>query len=188
MNQSKTTLFQWALLFTVALTVILLDQLTKWIVVNNLSLYETYAPIPAFERFFHFTFVRNTGAAFGLFSFAGNVFMVVAVIASGVIIYYYRQVEGKSLGAWLMRLAMGMQMGGALGNALDRVTRGYVVDFIHVFYEPYFDYPVFNIADCGVVIGVLMLIFLLWQEDKKRKQAEAPPESDLVMPEEDQRI
>lgn len=182
----KTTPLQWAVLFLTVLTTITLDQITKLIVVRNLELYERVVPIPALERVFNFTYTRNTGAAFGLFSSASNVFMVIAFIASIVIIYYYRQVEGQTLSAWLMRIAMGMQMGGALGNALDRVTRGYVVDFIHVFYEPYFDYPVFNIADSAVVIGVLTLIFLLWQEDRKKKQAENPPVESSVLPAEDQ--
>ncbi|MFP4321521.1 MAG: signal peptidase II [Anaerolineales bacterium] len=170
----------WLLLAGVVAVTLILDQITKAAVVANLSLYEDWTPIPALAEFFQITYTRNTGAAFGLFPTASNVFLVVAVIASGVIIYYYRQIRGN---AWLLRIGMGMMMGGALGNALDRITRGYVVDFLHVFYEPIgFNYPVFNLADSGIVIGVFLLILLLGRhievDDKEENAAtdsEAPP-------------
>lgn len=178
----------WAFLIGTALLVIIIDQISKAIIIANLELYENWIPIPALARVFEITHTRNTGAAFGMFKSASNIFLIVALIASGVILYYYRQIKG---GAWLIRFSMGMQMGGAIGNALDRVTRGYVVDFIHVFYEPHFDYPVFNVADSCIVIGVMLLVFLLWREDRKEKKeaAKTPPlEENLLVPEEEQRI
>jgi signal peptidase II len=170
-QSAQTTLAQWALLFGTAGLLLLLDQLTKAWVVANFTLYERQVPIPFLADVFNFTYTQNTGAAFGLFSSASNTFLVIACIATGVIIYYYRKIEGRAL---LLRLAMGFQMGGALGNAIDRVTRGFVVDFLHVFYEPLgFDYPIFNVADAAIVIGVLTLVIILWRTEEKKP--EAPP-------------
>lgn len=155
---------------------ILLDQLTKSWIVANFSLYETRTPIPALKEVFNMTYTQNTGAAFGMFQSAGNFFLIVAVVATVVIFYYYRQIRGS---AWLMRGAMGLQLGGALGNAFDRITRGYVVDFLHVFYDPLgFDYPIFNLADSSIVIGVVVLVILIWlEDDPTQAKTDNPPES-----------
>lgn len=170
----KTTPAQWALLFGTAAFLLLIDQLTKAWVVANFTLYERKVPIPFLKDVFDFTYTQNTGAAFGLFSSASNIFLVIAVIASSVIIYYYRQVEGQAL---ILRIAMGLQMGGALGNAIDRVTRGFVVDFLHVYYEPFgFDYPIFNVADAAVVIGVLTLVVILWRTDEEKPASVPAPQ------------
>ncbi len=166
---SERTTPRWYLLFVTAGCIIGFDQFTKALVVANLDLYEKWIPIDAFGRVFSFTYTRNTGAAFGMFQSGGMLFLVLAVIASFAILYYYRQIEGS---AWLVRLALGLQLGGALGNAIDRVTRGYVVDFLHVYYEPHFDFPVFNIADSAIVTGVLILIALLWNADSKENPQE----------------
>ncbi|NJL92778.1 MAG: signal peptidase II [Anaerolineae bacterium] len=168
--QPRTTPGQWAFLFGIAFLTLLLDQISKAVVVANLALYERRVPIPALADVFNITYTRNTGAAFGILPFASNVFLVIAVVASLFILYFYRKIEGR---AWLIRAALGLQMGGALGNALDRITRGYVVDFLHVFYEPYFNYPVFNLADSAIVIGVGILIILLWREDQQPRTAPA---------------
>lgn len=165
-NESqKTTPGQWAILFGTALLLIVIDQIAKALVVENLLLYETWVPIPAIEDFFEITYTQNTGAAFGLLKSASNAFLVIAIIASGVIVYYYRQIRSR---AFFLRAAMGLQLGGALGNAVDRVTRGFVVDFLHVYYEPIgFDWPVFNLADSAIVIGVVLLILLLGRDEEK---------------------
>jgi len=171
---------------------LVIDQLTKAWVVANFVLYERKIPIPALQDVFNFTYTQNTGAAFGLFQGVGNFFLFAAIIASTVIIYYYRQLP---TGYPLIRVAMGLMMGGALGNAIDRVTRGFVVDFLHVFYEPLgFNYPIFNIADAAIVIGVGMLTILLWGKDDlfdSEKSSEGsenePPEepkNTLVIPKE----
>jgi len=155
---SPTTRKQWALLFGVVAVLLIADQITKALVVANLALYETWEPIPALRSVFNITYTQNTGAAFGLLPSASNFFLVVAIIASGVIIYYYRQIKEP---APFVRVALGLQLGGALGNAIDRITRGFVVDFLHIFYEPLgFDYPIFNLADAAIVIGVLVLVVL----------------------------
>jgi signal peptidase II len=158
----------WLFLLATVLGLLTLDQASKSWIVANFALYEARTPIPALAEVFQLTYTRNTGAAFGLFQGGSNFFLVFAVLASGVILYFYRQLRGDQ---WAVRLALGLQLGGALGNAIDRVTRGYVVDFLHVFYEPLgFNYPVFNLADSAIVVGVLLLLLFL-REDKKAPQA-----------------
>ncbi|HVO70863.1 MAG TPA: signal peptidase II [Aggregatilineaceae bacterium] len=153
----------WLLLIGVPLLVILVDQASKAYAVAHLALYESWMPFDLLEPLFRFTLVRNTGAAFGLFPQGGSVFLIVAIVVSVVITYYYRQMPS---GAWLTRLALGLQLGGALGNVIDRIRLGYVVDFFHVEY-----WPVFNVADSCIVIGVTLLAFeMLRQEHQEARR------------------
>jgi signal peptidase II len=150
----------------VASLVVALDQLTKYLVVSNLELYESWAPIPAWSKWIEIHYVTNTGAAFGLFQNGGLFFAIIAVVVSVVILFYYRYLPG---GRWLIRLSLGLQLGGALGNLIDRVRLGgQVVDFINV---PY--WPVFNVADSSIVVGVALLALLMLREDyEERKKAQ----------------
>jgi signal peptidase II len=141
----------------VAVAILVIDQLTKYLVVSNLALYESWAPLPALSKMFTVHYVTNTGAAFGLFQDGGLFFIVVAVVVSLVILYYYWQLGG---GEWLIRLSLGMQLAGALGNLIDRLRLGYVIDFLD-----FQIWPVFNVADSSIVIGVLLLAVLLLRED-----------------------
>jgi signal peptidase II len=90
------------------------------------------------------------------------VFTVLSFIVVGVIIYYYPRVPRED---WLIRLAMSLQLGGALGNLIDRLNQGYVTDFISMI-----NFPVFNIADASISIGVAILFFALWQRERKEKE------------------
>lgn len=153
---------RWLLLAWVVALAILADQASKAYVVRHLGLYESWAPVSALERVFRFTHVHNTGAAFGLFPQGGVVFLIIAVIVSAVILYYYRQVSSDG---WLLRLALGLQLGGALGNVIDRVRLGYVVDFLDVW-----RWPVFNVADSCIVIGVGLLMLLMLREERRERR------------------
>jgi signal peptidase II len=160
---------QWLLLIGVTLLTIAADQASKAYVVAHLRLYESWMPLGFLEPLFRFTLVHNTGAAFGLFPQGGSIFLIVAVVISLVIVYYYRQVPS---GAWLTRLALGLQLGGALGNVLDRIRLGYVVDFLHVEY-----WPVFNVADSCIVVGVTLLaVVMLYQEQQEARARAASSE------------
>lgn len=164
-SPASTSFRDWLILFTVAALTLAVDQLSKWVVVRSLDYRETWVPIPLLEGIFDLTYTRNTGAAFGLAQEAGNIFLVVAVAVCVLIIYYYRRLPK---GYFLVRFALGLEMGGALGNALDRITRGYVVDFFHLH-----GWPIFNIADSVIVLGVVILIVMMWwhdyQVDKEKK-------------------
>ena len=146
---SGATPGQWLFLLGVAALAILADQITKAYVVAHLDLHASWMPLDFLEPLFRFTHVHNTGAAFGLFPEGGSFFLIIAVLVSSFILYYYRQLPA---GAWLVRLALGLQLGGALGNVIDRVHRGYVVDFMHLEH-----WPVFNVADSCIVLGVVLL-------------------------------
>jgi len=158
----------YTLLALLAGAVVLLDQYTKHLVRTRLALGELWMPLEwlsPYARVVHWT---NTGAAFGLFQNGGMVFTVLAIIVSAAIIYYYRDVERAS---WLIRLALGFQLGGALGNLVDRLTRGTVTDFISVG-----TFPVFNVADASISLGVTLLLIDMLMEQRRRPSppAESP--------------
>lgn len=155
-------------LFLIAGIIIGLDQWTKYLIRTNLTPNEIWLPaqmqwLMPYARIIHW---YNSGAAFGMFQGLGWVFTILAFVVAGLIIYYYPRVEP---GEWWLKLAMGMQMGGALGNVVDRLTRGQVTDFISIG-----TFPVFNVADSSISVGVAILLLGVWiKEMKERKQAEA---------------
>ena len=151
-------------LFLVAGLIVLLDQATKYIIRSNLAVGEIYRPdlwITQFARIVHW---QNTGAAFGMFQSLGNVFMILSMVVSAAIIYYYPQVPPQDR---LIRLAMALLLGGALGNLIDRLYQGYVTDFISVS-----EFPVFNIADASISLGVVVLFFGMWYQEKEKKASQ----------------
>ncbi len=165
---------KWLFLISVALAVIAFDQVSKAIVVANLNLYEQWAPVEALRPYFTFTYIQNTGAAFGILPDGGLFFALVAFVVVGMILYFYRQMPDQS---WLIRLALGLQLGGASGNLIDRLRQGYVVDFLDVKI-----WPVFNVADASIVTGVCLLLGALWWEERRanrpQQQPPAPPVED----------
>jgi len=152
----------WLLIVVVGL-IIALDQITKSAIRANIPLGGSWMPVKWLAPFFRFVNWENTGAAFGLFKSGGLVFGVLAVIVSIVIVIYYPQIPENER---FMRIAIGMQMGGALGNLTDRIFYGPVTDFIAVG-----NFPVFNIADSSITVGVGILMLALWISEKREKQA-----------------
>lgn len=159
---SRAPLKERLLLFLIMAAVLLLDQLTKYLVIVTMPLYTTWAPFPAIEQLFRITHTTNTGAAFGLFPNGSLIFAVLAIIVSGAIIYYNHTLAG---GHWALRVALGLQLGGALGNLIDRLRLGYVTDFLD--FGPW---PVFNVADTAVVSGVVLLAWLMLREQREESQ------------------
>lgn len=159
---------RWLFLGLVTLVIVVVDQVTKALVVANLALYEQYAPVEALRRYFTFTYVQNTGAAFGIFPAGGVFFLLVAVVVSGLIIYFYLTMPDQT---WLIRTALGLQLGGAIGNLIDRVRLGFVVDFFDFKF-----WPVFNIADSAIVVGALALLVAMWWQDRQaaRQDTDTP--------------
>jgi signal peptidase II len=151
-----------------------LDQLTKILVDRHLG----YADrVPIIEGFFYLTHVRNPGAAFGLFAEADGAlrlffFVGVSIVAIAIILSFFRQLAP---GDRLSALALGMILGGATGNLIDRLTRGEVVDFLHFRLWGGYSWPDFNLADSFIVVGVAILMLeLLASEGEER----ASPEPD----------
>ncbi|NJN94088.1 MAG: signal peptidase II [Anaerolineales bacterium] len=108
-----------------------------------------------------------TGAAFGMFPQLGGIFMVIAVVVVVAIVIFYHHLPTYNL--WV-RVSLGLQLGGALGNLVDRITRGYVVDFVDIGF-----WPIFNIADMSIVLGVTILAYFLWSEEDVLSQVEKAP-------------
>lgn len=163
----------WWVLLLVVPTVVALDQITKYLVISRLGLYESWTPIPALAKVLEIHYITNTGVAFGLFQKGGILFKLLPILISGVIFYYYTTLPP---GQWLVRLALGLQMSGALGNLIDRVRIGHVIDFIHV---PY--WPVFNVADSAVTVGTSLLVLLLLREEwRERKTAQTAEGAESV--------
>ncbi len=155
----------YALLFLVAGIIVILDQLTKEWVRLHLQLGEVYHPelwLSTYARIVHW---KNTGAAFGMFQDMNPVFIVLSIIVSCVILYYFPQISRRD---WLIRLSMGMLLGGAIGNLVDRFHQGYVTDFISVG-----KFPVLNIADACISVGVAVLFVGMWWQEKHKPAA--PP-------------
>lgn len=165
-QEQPASLKQRLILFIVAGTVLLLDQVSKNMVEQALALYEVYAPFPAYEAYFRIIHATNTGMALGLFPDGSLFFGLMALLVSVLIIFFNHSIPYGNL--WL-RVALGLTLGGALGNLADRLRLGHVTDF--------FDFgpiPIFNIADAAVVCGAILLGFLMLMDARhEKKMAEA---------------
>ncbi len=166
----KKFIKEYWLLFSIASLIVILDQVTKAIVRANIPFGGRWMPLEWLAPYFRFVHWENTGAAFGLFQQGGMVFAILAVVVSLFIVLYYRQVPKEDT---LMRVSLAMQMGGALGNLIDRIVFGPVTDFISVV-----NFPVFNIADSSITVGVGLLILGLWLSEQHEKQAEVGTQVD----------
>lgn len=154
-----------AILLWVGALVILADQLSKRLVETQLPLNHTWAPIPDLAHFFRITHVSNSGAAFGLFPGGSSFFTIIAIAVAIIILVYNFGLPAQHS---LLRVALGFQLGGALGNFIDRLRLGHVTDFLD--FGPW---PVFNLADTSIVAGVIVLGLLMFRE---QPQAEAEVE------------
>ena len=149
--------FSFLLMLGVAIAVVALDQLTKTWVATSLAEGGWWSPLPGLWRVFRITHITNSGAAFGMFPDQGNFFIIIAVVVALAIVLYYRYLP---TGSWLVRLSLGLQLGGAIGNLLDRIRFGHVVDFVDIGF-----WPIFNVADLAIVTGVGILAYCLWHDD-----------------------
>ena len=144
-------------LFVLPLTVVILDQFSKYIVVENMALGES---IPIIEDVFHLTYILHPGAAFGMFAHNRLFFIAIAVVVIGIIIWARKEILASP---WEVKAGCGLFLGGAIGNLIDRARQGLVIDF--------FDFriwPVFNIADIAICIGVGLIIWNLLKMELKR--------------------
>jgi len=154
-------------LLGVASLVIALDQWTKWLVRTYIPFGGQWLPegwdwLYEYARIVHWA---NSGAAFGMFQNGGVIFAVLAVLVIAAIVYYYPQAEAED---WTLKLAMGLQLGGAAGNLIDRLHMNFeVTDFISVG-----TFAVFNIADASISIGVAVLLLGVWLKERQEKKAQ----------------
>ncbi len=144
------------------------DQLTKWLAVIYLQGEPSF---PLLKNVLHFTYVENDGAAFGMLDDQRWIFMVVSTVAIiGLSVYLFGFCKNQS--KWV-RASLAMIIGGGIGNMIDRIALGYVIDFIDF---TLIDFAVFNVADSFVTVGAFMLMgYLIWDMIRESKQKKNPP-------------
>jgi signal peptidase II len=132
--------------YLIALSIIFCDQVSKYAILNNIQENESISVV---GKWFWLTHVHNTGGAFSLFQARNSVFILIAVAAVAALIYAYHNYQRDNL---YVSAALALALGGAIGNLIDRIRFGYVVDFFDIRI-----WPVFNIADSAITIGILFL-------------------------------
>jgi signal peptidase II len=146
--------------YLIAFVVILIDQLTKWAIVKYMTLGES---IPIIENLLYITSHRNRGAAWGILQGQMWFFYVVTVVFVIGLLYFVRK---EGLQDKLLGTGLALMLGGTIGNFIDRVFRQEVVDFVHTYIFSY-SFPVFNVADMALCIGVVFIFIQTILEGKK---------------------
>jgi len=150
---------KWKIVVAWVAAIVIVDQLTKAIVDRTMPLHHS---IPIIDGFFNLTYIRNTGAAFGIFAGSHEVFrrpflIAVSIIAIGFILVMLRRLREDATG---LVSALAFILGGAIGNLIDRIFYGEVIDFLDVYWSNY-HWPAFNVADSFITIGVAITLFYL---------------------------
>ncbi|MFZ5632845.1 MAG: signal peptidase II [Bacillota bacterium] len=142
--------------FIVSLCTFLLDQASKMYIMTTMHRGQS---IPVIENIFHITYIHNPGAAFGLLAYRTAFFIAITLLViAGIVIFYWK----RGIKGGLLPVALGLVVGGSLGNLADRIRFGEVVDFLD-----FRVWPVFNLADSAIVTGAGLLIIVLWRMDRK---------------------
>lgn len=144
------------MIFILSVVIIILDQLSKFAAIKFLKTSPPYIIIP---NFFQFNYVENYGAAFGILQ-NKKIFFIIITLAVILAITIFLVKNYYSINIF-MRIGLGMLLGGAIGNFIDRVRLNYVIDFISFRLINRYEFPVFNIADIFVVLGTIILLFLI---------------------------
>lgn len=144
----------------ISIICLFIDQLSKSLLEKFYDLGQSTLIIPSF---FHITYVRNEGAAWSLFS--GNQIFLIIVSLFALTFFYYYFIKEKQIDTFKC-FSYGLLFGGIIGNLIDRLFKGYVIDFLDFTIFNY-HFPVFNIADTCIVVGVLCIIFLLWKGNEQ---------------------
>ncbi len=146
------------IIFLVALVVVIIDQVSKFLIVSNLGVGQS---IPVIPGYFEFTYVVNHGAAWGLLS-GKTAYLIVLAIILLVLLLLYLKFCLKSRNQFI---ALALVLGGAVGNLIDRIRLGWVIDFVD-----FKVWPVFNVADMAIVVGSLLLLWFLHRENRENKE------------------
>jgi signal peptidase II len=159
--------------YVLALLVWIVDHLTKWVIRSNLRLSDGWTIIPGILRI---SYVENTGVAFGLFHQVQSVWKPyvlasMAVVAVAVILVYSLRVPPDR---HLLQAALAITLGGILGNFVDRVAHGYVIDFIELHFRDIFHWPTFNVADSAITIGIVLLLVDTVRNPEQKEEAGQP--------------
>lgn len=169
MNKITVWFQRIALVLVVALVIIGLDQWTKIWVRATIPDFTFVVPIEPLGEYFVFEHVHNYGAAFGILQNQGNLFVVIAAVVTLAILYYAGTLSKEQR---FLRFLLGLQLGGALGNVIDRLYQGFVTDFVRVGIPGVYYWPNFNIADSAIVCGVIGLAIYIFAEDFRNQRAQ----------------
>ena len=157
LSPKKPPFYRDLLLMSIFALVVAADQLSKMLVRANLHLHES---IPS-EGLFRFTYTTNTGAVFGIFSDQTLIMTIASFVGVGILLYFYHSYLGSDR---FVHISLGLLLGGAVGNLVDRVAMGRVTDFIDVGV-----WPIFNLADSAIVTGIIILFVLFFFEKENSK-------------------
>lgn len=152
----------YTFLFSIAAVIVLLDQWTKSLIRQNLAIGEMMPIADWLTPYARFVHWNNTGVSFGMLQGSNDLFKILILFVVALIIYIYPRVAESDL---VLRIALAMELGGATGNLIDRFTVGHVTDFISVG-----NFPVFNIADACITVGVGVLLVGYWLTEGKAKK------------------
>lgn len=157
-----------------ASVIIALDQWTKWLVRSNLQMGDVWSPFDWLTPYARIVHWYNTGVAFGMFQGIGWLFAGLSILISIAIIIFYGKIPTTD---WPLKLSLVLQLGGAIGNLIDRLTIGHVTDFISVG-----NFAVFNVADSSLTVGVIVMILGFWILERKEKKEKNKNPADEVHP------
>ena len=157
-----------AIPFLVAAGIVGLDQGSKLWISENIGYRESLVVLPVLDGWLNITQTHNSGAALGILPQANLLFIAIAIAVVIVIVFYYRYIPADGL---LVRISLGLQLGGALGNLVDRLRFGYVIDFIDVGFTHAWRLTTFNVADFSIVSGVIILAYYLLFSGARRSDS-----------------
>ena len=144
---------KYLIIFSTALIIIIIDQISKFLIKTNLSLNQN---IPIIKNIFHLTYIHNFGAGFGILQQQQFILIFISIVVIGIIFYYFDKIKEKEI---FLQVIVGFILGGTIGNLISRISYGFVTDFID-----FRVWPAFNFADSFVTIGVIGLIIYLWKK------------------------
>ena len=143
-------------MFGISFLIVLIDQMVKWVICHTMNLYQSISIIPSF---FSITRTQNDGAAWSILSGSRLLFILISFFALGFLFFHI--LKEKKLGTFKI-LTYGLLIGGIVGNLIDRILFGYVIDYLD-FLIFHYHFPIFNIADICIVISVILLIYEIWK-------------------------
>ncbi len=169
-EKTKHHLKSYLILLPITALIVFLDQWTKNIVRANLEFGEVWSPVEWLTPYARVVHWYNTGVAFGMFQDKNLLFTILVLLISVSIFIFYPKLTEDD---WFLKIALSLQLGGSVGNLIDRVTVGHVTDFISIG-----NFPVFNIADSCITVGAIIMIIGLWVEERKQKAQTAAQDKD----------
>ncbi|KAB0665430.1 signal peptidase II [Oryzomonas japonica] len=158
---------RWAIFGSIAIVGLIVDQITKQYIDRSMQMFQS---IPVIDGLFNITYVRNKGAAFSFLSHASwrlPFFIAISAIAAVVIVIAFNRLRKDQL---LAQVSLALIFSGAVGNLIDRVRLGEVIDFLDVYWKAH-HWPAFNVADSLICVGVALLALDMLREEQRQKQA-----------------